>query len=228
MVCGPSLSGSSSPEHNVAPEGASRCVVRLAGEGCLFGIHPSSVWDSSSLVVSSNLRTLHPIRLDYAHNLAPINTIRHLPIFISHRRSRLVELVVLSEDLHAPYMRILPVLMVLEHAQLHHKRPQLRLTTHPNAVQVDVNPTPRLFTTPLVELNLNTPPPGNISPPSIYNPQPHNINFKYPPAYKTHQVVHPRPAPKLHPRRRVALIKREVQIHADLDDADQLEEVDSE
>ena len=44
--------------------------------------------------------------------------------------------------------------------------------------------------------------------------------------FKTHQIIHARPAPKLHPRGRVALVEREVQIDAHLDDADQLEEVD--
>ena len=96
--------------------GGSRCSFRVAGEDPLFDDHSNRVWDSSSLVVSSNLRILHPIRLVHPHSLAPINTISHFPIFFSHRGSRLLNPVVLSKDLHAPNMRIFSVLMVLQHA----------------------------------------------------------------------------------------------------------------
>lgn len=98
-------------------EGAPGVLLGLLCDDPLFSnIHSSRVWDSSSLVVSSNLRILHPIRLVHPHSLAPINTIRHLPVFFSYRGSRLLNPVVLSKDLHAPNMGIFSVLMVLQYA----------------------------------------------------------------------------------------------------------------
>ena len=112
-------------------------------------------------------------------------------------------------------MRVLSILVVLQHAHLHHKCPQLGLASHANALKIDINPATRLFTTPLVKLNLPTPQPN------------HQSVSSSPIATKiaTHKVIHPRPTPKLHLRRRIALIQQKIQIHPHLDNPDQLEKV---
>ena len=167
----------------------------------------------SSFVVSSNLGFLHPIRLLHAHSLASFKTIDRSPVFVSHRGSRLPSFIVLGEDLHATDMRVLSVLMVLQHAYLHHKCPQLGLASHANAVEINIDPTTRLLTTPLVE--------GNLSPSHHQSASSASRSSDI----ETHKIIHPGPPPEFHLRRRVALIQLEVQIDPYLDNLDQFEEV---
>lgn len=186
------------------------CLADIPG-----GDHPSP-FQQKKLVpdVSSNFGILHPIRFFHAHNLNSLNTIRVFTIFVSHCGSRLFNLVVLREDLHATNMRILSILMVLQHAYLHHKCPQLSLATHTDALKIDINPAPRLFTTPFVERDLSHPPHHqSASSPSRSS------------EIETHKIIHPSPTPKLHLRRRITLIQLKIQVDPHLDNLDQLEKV---
>ena len=149
----------------------------------------------SSFVVSSDLGILHPIRLFQAHNLASLNNTRLFPLFVSHCGSRLLNLVIPGEDLHTTNMRILSILMVLQHAHLHHKCPQLGLASHTDALKIDIDPATRLFTTPFVELNLFHPPHQFLSFPSRSS------------EIETHKIIHASPTPELHLGRRVTFIQ---------------------
>ena len=41
----------------------------------------------------------------------------------------------------------------------------------------------------------------------------------------THEIIHARPAPKLHLRRRITLVQQKIQVHPYLDNLDQFEEM---